>query len=37
MIQAGVLFLGGHLLALWMIWAGIRAARSHPAQPAAPA
>lgn len=24
-IQAGVLFMGGHLLALWMIWAGIRA------------
>jgi hypothetical protein len=25
--QAGVLFLGGHLLALWMVWAGIRLAR----------
>jgi hypothetical protein len=24
-VQAGVLFPGGHLLALWMIWAGIRA------------
>ena len=26
-LQAGVLFSGGHLLAFWMIWAGIRAAR----------
>ena len=24
-IEAGVLFLGGHLLGLWMIWAGARA------------
>ena len=27
-LWAGVLFMGGHLLALWMMWAGIRAARS---------
>lgn len=29
LLQAGVLFLGGHLLALWMVWAGIRVARSR--------
>ncbi|MBW3570344.1 MAG: hypothetical protein KY467_04495 [Gemmatimonadetes bacterium] len=28
-LQAGVLFLGGNLLALWMVWAGIRAARDR--------
>lgn len=27
-LQAGVLFLGGHLLALWMVWAGVRLART---------
>jgi len=27
--QAGVLFLGGHLLALWMVWAGVRATRAR--------
>lgn len=26
--QAGALFLGGHLLALWMVWAGVRATRA---------
>ena len=26
-LRAGVLFLGGHLVALWMVWAGIRVAR----------
>ena len=30
-LQAGVLFLGGHLVALWMIWSGIRTARSGSA------
>ncbi len=29
-LQAGVLFLGGHLLAFWMIWAGVRLARRAP-------
>jgi hypothetical protein len=32
-LQAGVLFFGGHLLALWMVWAGIRAARSRTPPP----
>lgn len=32
LLQAGVLFLGGNLLALWMVWAGVRVARA----PAAP-
>jgi hypothetical protein len=31
LLQAGVLFLGGNLLALWMVWAGIRVARSRGA------
>ena len=26
--QAGTLFLGGHLLAFWMVWAGVRATRA---------
>ena len=30
-LQAGVLFLGGNLLALWMVWAGLRAARDGDA------
>jgi hypothetical protein len=28
-LQAGVLFLGGNFLALWMVWAGIRIIRDH--------
>lgn len=28
-LQAGILFLGGNLLALWMVWAGIRAVRNR--------
>lgn len=30
-LPAGVLFLGGNLLALWMVWAGIATARDHRA------
>jgi hypothetical protein len=33
--QAGVLFLGGHLLALWMAWAGIHLVRQGPPRIAA--
>ena len=29
MLQAGILFAGGNLLALWMVWAGIRSARGQ--------
>ena len=30
-LQAGVLFLGGNLLALWLVWAGVRVMRDRPA------
>lgn len=30
-LEAGVLFLGGNLLALWMVWAGVRAIRGRVA------
>ena len=31
-VQAGVLFLGGHLLSLWMVWAGVRLTRQGPSR-----
>ena len=32
-LEAGVLFLGGHLLALWIVWAGVGVVRSRGAIP----
>ena len=29
LLEAGVLFLGGNLLAVWMVWAGVRTVRSE--------